>query len=103
MLGLRILVVDDDRDTADTLSVLLKKLGHETRGCYDGTSAVEEAQNFRPQLVLLDLAMPDISGMQLVTKLRGLADLRDTPIVAVTGYPDAEHRERAIMAGFDAF
>jgi len=100
---MRVLVVDDNRDCADTLVVLLRHLGHEGQGSYDADSGLAAAQTFLPQLVLLDLAMPAKDGFSLLRKLRNGAGFAKTPIVAMTGYADGRHREEAAKAGFDAY
>jgi len=67
---LRVLVVDDDRDGADTLGLLVEELGNQVHVTYAGTSALDVATVFRPDLMLIDLAMPDMDGCRLVTRFR---------------------------------
>ena len=83
---LRILVVDDNADTARMLKVLLRCEGHEARIAFDGPAAIEAATLFRPDVVLLDLTLPGMSGVEVAAKLRGLPELSACRLVAVTGY-----------------
>jgi CheY-like chemotaxis protein len=99
--SLRVLVVDDDRDGADTLGMIVEELGHEVHLTYGGASALEVAAIFRPDLMLIDLAMPDIDGCRLVGQLRQNLNFAKTRIVAVTGHADQGHRTMAMRAGFD--
>jgi two-component system, OmpR family, response regulator len=95
--GLRLLVVDDNRDAADSLAMLLGLWGHRARVAYDGASALRAAGAEPPDAVLLDLGMPGLDGYDLAT------DLRPAALIAVTGYADRAHRDRADAAGFDHF
>ncbi|HKB00845.1 MAG TPA: response regulator [Gemmataceae bacterium] len=95
--GLRLLVVDDNRDAADSLAMLLGLWGHEPRVAYDGQAALRAARAEPPDAVLLDLGMPGLDGYDLAGALRPAA------LIAVTGYADPAHRERAAAAGFDHF
>lgn len=99
---LRILVVDDLRDAADSLALLLEALGHQALAVYDGPSALQAAGRFRPQVVLLDLGLPHITGYEVAGQLRQVAGCEQPLIVAVTGYGQAEDRRRTQEAGFDA-
>jgi CheY-like chemotaxis protein len=98
---LRVLVVDDDRDGADTLGLLVEELGNQVHVTYGGTSALEVATVFRPDLMLLDLAMPDMDGCHLVARFRQIPAFSQTRIVAVTGHADQGHKTMAMKAGFD--
>jgi CheY-like chemotaxis protein len=95
----RILVVDDNRDAADTLAEALAALGHETRCAYDGLEAIEAAQRFRPEVVLLDLGLPVLDGYEVARRLR--EDGTRGRIVALTGYGQDSDRRRSADAGFD--
>ena len=103
MTGLRILVIDDNRDGGDMLAVLLRQLGHHSLASYDADTGLAVAKGFKPQLILLDLAMPKKSGFDLLPELRNGAGFGDTPIIAVSGYVDAAHRKAANEAAFDGF
>ena len=97
--GSLVLVVDDNRDAADALAELLRELGHSVRTAYDGLSAIETALRIRPQLVLLDIGLPEVDGYEVARRLRSRG-LRST-LVALTGYGEARHRRLAYDAGFD--
>lgn len=95
--GLRLLVVDDNRDAADSLAMLLGLWGHRARAAYDGATALRSARAEPPDAVLLDLGMPGLDGYELASSLRPAA------LIAVTGFADRAHRDRADAAGFDHF
>jgi DNA-binding response OmpR family regulator len=95
---LSILVVDDERDYADSIAMLLERWNHRVRVAYDGKQALEIFRDQRPDLVILDIALPGMDGYQLAVRLR--AEERQAVLVALTGYSD---RKRAIAAGFDEF
>jgi DNA-binding response OmpR family regulator len=99
--ALRVLVVDDDRDGADTLGMVIEELGSRVHVTYGGTSALDVATLFRPDLMLIDLAMPDMDGCRLVARFRQIPAFAQTTIVAVTGHTDEGHRTLAMKAGFD--
>jgi two-component system CheB/CheR fusion protein len=96
----RVLVVDDNHDTADSLAVLLKVGGHQVRTAHDGPAALEEAASFRPEVVLLDIGLPRMDGYEVARRLREEVGLRGALLVAVTGYGQEEDRRRAEEAGF---
>src|ERR1700733_8549511 len=96
---LRVLVVDDNRDGADALGLLLEQLGNQVHVTYGGTQALDIAIAFRPDLMLVDLVMPDIDGCGLVMRIRQIAPFVHTKIVAITGQKDEEHKALATKAG----
>ena len=98
---LRILVVDDNRDAAESLCMLLDLLGHETRGAQDGPSGLDITKEFRPQAVFIDIGMPGMSGYEVCGRLRKLGLTQATVCVALTGFGAEEDRERSRDAGFD--
>lgn len=100
---LRILVVEDDVDTAESTSLLLRTLGHRSRAALSGEGALTEAPAFHPDLMLIDLAMPKLDGCELANRLRLMPDFGQTPLIAVSGFVDAKHRQLAVDAGFDGF
>lgn len=102
MMPLRVLIVDDHRDGADSLGLLVEELGHYTHVTYGGRQALEVATAFRPDLMLVDLAMPDLDGCSLVKQFRQTPAFAQTRIVAITGYADEGHRTLAMKAGCDA-
>ena len=99
---LRILVVDDEKDTADTLCALLDDMGHDAHVAYDGETAIKIAFNVRPEFILLDLGMPTMSGFAVVGKMKSQAWGQRTKFIAVTGWDGDEERFRCIEAGFFA-
>ena len=99
--ALRVLVVDDDRDGADTLGMVVEELGNQVHVTYGGMSALDVATLFRPDLMLVDLSMPDMDGCGLVTRFRQIPAFAQTQIVAVTGHADEGHKSLAMKAGFD--
>lgn len=98
---LRVLVVDDNRDGADALGLLLEELGNQVHVTYGGTKALEIATAFRPDLMLVDLVMPDMDGCGLVMRLRQIPAFAQTKTVAITGQKDEAHKSSALKAGFD--
>ncbi|MCC2672672.1 MAG: domain S-box, partial [Armatimonadetes bacterium] len=98
----RILVVDDNVDAADTLVEILEAWGHSVTSVNDGTAAIERAKADRPDLVLLDIGLPGMDGYEVARRLRQSDLLAETRLVAVTGYAQAEDRQRSREAGFDA-
>jgi CheY-like chemotaxis protein len=99
---LRILVVDDYPDAALASCELLELLGHEARYALDGRSALEVmASDFHPDVVILDIGLPDISGLELAPRVRALAGDRPIVIAALTGWGQPADRERSAAAGFD--
>ncbi len=99
---LRVLIVDDHRDGADSLGMLVEELGHNAHVTYGGRQALNVAMAFRPDLMLIDLAMPDMNGCDLVRRFRQSPMFAGSRIVAITGHADQGHKTLAIKAGFDA-
>ncbi len=100
---LRVLVVDDCRDAADILSVLVTMWGHEARVAYGGETALQLAADYQPDVLLLDLAMPGVNGCQLARQLRRQIRFKGTLLIATIGYAEDAHRLLAALAGFDLF
>ncbi len=100
--GLRVLVVDDNRDAAESLAKLLKALGNEVRITYDGPSALEEAATFRPNVVLLDIGLPGMSGYDVARRMRQMPEVKDAVLIAQTGWGQDEDRRLSEEAGFNA-
>ena len=98
---LRVLVVDDNPDVATTLSTVATLLGHEVRVAYDGEKALQLAEEFRPQTVLLDLGMPGMTGFDVARRLRSEPWGKDINLIAVTGWGQEEDRRESQAAGFD--
>jgi len=97
----RILVADDNRDAAESMSTVLRLMGNEVRTVHDGLQAVEEASAFRPDLVLLDIGMPRLNGYDAARRIRAERWGKSTLIVAMTGWGQDEDKRRASEAGFD--
>jgi CheY-like chemotaxis protein len=100
--GRRVLIADDNRDAADSLSTLLQIAGHDVRVAYGGSAAVSLAQAFRPEFALLDIGMPVVNGYQVAEALRAEPWAASMYLVALTGWGQDEDRKRAMAAGFDA-
>src|SRR5687768_9341086 len=96
-----ILVVDDSQDGADSLAFLLQAAGHEVETAYDGRTALTLAEQRRPDVVLLDIGMPEMSGYDVARAIRREAWGRNMRLIALTGWGQAEHRRRSLEAGFD--
>jgi two-component system CheB/CheR fusion protein len=99
--GRRILVIDDNVDAADSLALTLELLQHDVRVAYDGPSALKVADDFIPELVLLDIGMPGMNGYEVAQKLRTMRSCQGALVVAQTGWGQKEERERSAAAGFD--
>jgi CheY-like chemotaxis protein len=99
--GLRILVADDNKDAAETLTMLLELMGHQVRHANDGDEAVRMAAEFDPQLVLLDIGMPKLNGYEVCRQLRSHAGGTARTIIAVTGWGQPHDLEKSHDAGFD--
>jgi signal transduction histidine kinase/DNA-binding response OmpR family regulator len=97
----RVLIVDDNTDAAHSLAMLMEIGGHETRLSYDGQSALTEAQKFQPEVVLLDIGLPGLDGLEVARRLRAM-NLSPRPmLVALTGYGQNDDVRRSQEAGFD--
>jgi PAS domain S-box-containing protein len=98
----RILVVDDNRDNADSLAELLRMLENEVETAYDGEEALTAAERFRPEVILLDLGMPKLDGIAVCRRLRRLPWGKDVLVIAQSGWGTASDRQLTQQAGFDA-
>ncbi|MFC7207489.1 ATP-binding protein [Comamonas endophytica] len=98
----RVLVVDDNVDAAEGLSMLLDLLGMEVRTAHDGASGLKAAAEFTPGLVLLDIGMPDMDGYELARRLRAAHGAQCPTLVVVSGWGQPEDRQRSMDAGVDA-
>nr|WP_261345011.1 response regulator [Lignipirellula cremea] len=99
--SLRVLVVDDNVDAAQTLGLLLEASVHDVRTAYDGLSAVKTAVDFRPNVVLLDIGLPGLDGFEVAKRLRKDSSLDGVVLVAMTGYGQATDKLRSQDAGFN--
>jgi CheY-like chemotaxis protein len=98
----RILIVDDNRDSAISLSILLSLSGYETGTAFDGEEALRVAERFSPDAVLLDLGLPRLNGYEVCRRLREVPGNTRLVVIAVTGWGLPEDRRRSADAGFDA-
>jgi PAS domain S-box-containing protein len=96
----RVLVVDDNRDSADGLATLLSIQGHHVATAHDGPSALEQAHRFLPDIVLLDIGLPGMDGYEVARRMRAAPDLQASRLIAVTGYGGESDRLRSSEAGF---
>ena len=101
--GRRILMVDDDVDTAESMALLLELGGHDVRTAYDGPIAIETAKAFQPHVVLLDIGLPKMSGYEVAQHLRQQQETRLALLIALSGYGQEEDRQRALDSGFDHY
>jgi CheY-like chemotaxis protein len=99
--GLQLMVVDDNRDAAQTLALLLETVGHRVAVSFNGAEAVDEARRVSPALMFLDIGLPDMDGYTLARQLRGMPETARAMLVAVTGYGQPDDKARALAAGFD--
>ncbi len=97
----RVLVVDDNRDSAESMAELLNLSGFEAKACFDGPSALIASEKFRPDACLLDINMPGMNGYELAQRLRERFADRPPVFATMTAYEDYAHLERAVDAGFD--
>jgi CheY-like chemotaxis protein len=99
--ALRVLVVDDNQDAANALRLLLEGDGHEVKLAADGVSGLALAREYKPDYLLLDIGLPRLSGYDIAASLRADPAMKDTTIVAVTGYGQVHDRSRTAAVGFD--
>jgi CheY-like chemotaxis protein len=99
--ALRVLVVDDNQDSADTMAELLSAVGAKVEVAYDGDSALQVLRSHRPSVVLLDLGMPGLDGHEVARRMRQDPEFRDVTLIALTGWGQEENRRRTKEAGFD--
>ena len=99
--SLRILIVDDNQDGADTLAMMLKAMGNEVRTAYDGLQGIDMAAQMQPDVVLLDIGLPKLNGYEACRRMRGQPWGQKIVIIAVTGWGQEEDMRRSHEAGFD--
>lgn len=98
---LRVLVVDDNVDIADALAALLDLQGCEVRVAHHGEAGLEQALEFEPDVIFLDIGLPGMDGYEVARELRSRSFDRHITLVALTGYGQASDRQKAVEAGFD--
>ena len=99
--GRRVLIVDDNVDACETLAMMLELLGQETRQAHEGTGALKAALEYKPELIFMDIGLPGLTGHEIVERMRGELGMKDTYIVALSGYGTEEDRRKSLVAGFD--
>ena len=99
----RVLVVEDNLDAVQSMAVLIKMMGHEVQFAINGFAAIDVARTFRPNIILLDIGLPDFRGDDIARQLRYEPGMEDTRIIAISGLPDDDLEERAKAAGCKQF
>jgi CheY-like chemotaxis protein len=99
--SLKVLIVDDNHDGAESLASLLVLLGHEVRTVHDGDTAMVEATRYRPDVILLDIGLPGVDGYEVCRQIRRQAWGAQTRVIALTGWGDEEAQRKSQAAGFD--
>jgi CheY-like chemotaxis protein len=100
---MRVLVCDDNVDAAATLGMLIRSRRHDVFLCHDGKTCIAKARDWRPEIAILDIGMPEMNGYEVAAELRALEFGKDMLIIAVTGYNLPEYGRVAREAGFDLF
>ena len=98
---MKILVVDDNADSADMVALTLQMSGHEARAAYSGQAALQIVVEYQPDFVLLDIGMPEMNGYEVARRLRQLAPTKNAWLIAITGYGQDTDRQLTQEAGFD--
>jgi CheY-like chemotaxis protein len=101
VMPLRVLVADDNRDSALSWSILVEGQGHEVEVAYDGLAALKAAEAIKPQVALLDIGMPHLDGFEVARRIRATRWGRNAYLVAITGWGQARDKAMALEAGFD--
>ncbi|MBV8359314.1 MAG: response regulator, partial [Deltaproteobacteria bacterium] len=96
----RVLIVDDNQDSAEMLAELLKDAGHSVMVAYDGPSAILMAPQLKPEVMLIDIGLPSMNGYELARRLKAIPELANTSLFALTGYGQEADRQRSLEAGF---
>lgn len=96
-----ILIIDDNKDLTYITCELLKMSGYETIGVYNGKEGIKKAREINPKVILCDIGMEGMNGYQVAEYIRGDKDLKDTYMIAISGYSSKEDREKSKRAGFD--
>jgi CheY-like chemotaxis protein len=97
----RVLIVDDNQDAAEMLAELLEVLGYESRIALEALSALEIAPEFDPDIMLIDIGLPEVNGYELAQKMRAIPQFVSARLMALTGYGREADRQNAMNAGFD--
>ena len=99
----RVLVVEDNLDSVHSMATLVKMMGHEVQFAINGFAALDIARKFRPEIVLLDLGLPDFSGSEIARQLKYEPGFENTRFIAVSALPEQQHRQPALDAGCEEF
>ncbi len=99
----RVLIIDDARDVAQVTVEMIRALGHIAECAYDGTSAMGMAVRFHPDIIMVDLVMPEMDGFELVRELRGMFPVKPPKLVAYSGFKQAAFQDAAKAVGFDGY
>jgi len=99
----RVLVVEDNLDSVHSMAMLVKMMGHQVQFAINGFAALDIARQFRPDVVLLDIGLPDFSGYEIIRQLKYEEALSHTRFIAISALPAEQHRQRALDAGFQDF
>jgi CheY-like chemotaxis protein len=97
----RVVIIDDNEDAADTMSMLVEQLGGSARMAHDAVSGLAAVQEFQPDIVFLDIGMPGIDGYETCRRIRQKPSKKHIVIVAITGWGQSQDKQRALDAGFD--
>src|SRR5262249_38652949 len=97
----RILIVDDNEDSAESMALLLQLDEHQVQMAHDGLTALKLAQSFQPDIILLDIGLPGMNGYDVARRLRAQSDTSGAQLIALTGYGQEEDQQRSKEAGFD--
>src|SRR5688572_20407534 len=95
----RVLIVEDNLDAVHSMAMLIRMMGHEVQFAINGFAALDAARRFRPEVILLDIGLPDFKGYNIARQLKWEPGLERTRIIAITGHPMNEVRQKAIEAG----
>ena len=99
----RVLVVEDDLDSVHSMAMLIKMMGHEVQFAINGFAALDIARSFRPDIVILDIGLPDFEGDHIARQLRYEPGLEHTQLIAISGLPEEHLEEKALRAGCGEF
>jgi CheY-like chemotaxis protein len=97
----RVLIVDDNIDACETLAMMLELLGQQTRQAHEGVGALKAAQEYQPEIIFMDIGLPGLTGHEVAERMRGELGMKETYIVALSGYGTEEDRRKSLVAGFD--
>ncbi|GAB3016348.1 response regulator [Spirosoma pulveris] len=97
----RVLLVDDNKELAELTAKIMQTLGYEVHTCFNGQDAIEAAKTWQPDVMLLDIGLPDLDGYAVCAYIRRQSWSRSLPIIALTGYGEESDKQRSLLAGFD--